>query len=73
MRTKNMKCVINLTGRTNTSVAAELPEEWFEDEKCFDLLYNYICGEFPDNDWEDIVCKNIIYKDNITLVSIGTY
>lgn len=68
-----MRCVINLTGKTDTSIVADLPKEWFDNDNCFGLLYNYVCDNFPTNDWEDIVCKNIAYEDDAIFVTIATY
>lgn len=72
-KNKMTKCILNLTGKTETTLTLDLPQEWFESDDCSSLLYNCVCANFPNNNWDDLVCENITYSDNFIEIEIATY
>ena len=65
-----MKAIVYLRGKTFDTLAIDLPDSWFE---IYDTAYLYtkVCEAYPDNDWEDMVCKKVEYNEDyleITLI-----
>lgn len=50
-----MKVRMILYGKVNETLTAEFPD--FD----VDRMYNYIASQYPDNNWEDVVCTHVDY------------
>lgn len=51
----------------------DLPESWYQDDPNTSILYNYICEQVPDNNWEDMVCDTVEYHKDYMEVFVSTY
>lgn len=51
-------------------IKTDLPKEWFYKDGRTDLLYTFVCEQFPENCWENIDCDYVKYLPNLVQVFI---
>lgn len=69
----NIKCFINLHGKSNKSFIIFFPKEYFMgDGNSLDIC-NKICDLFPDNNWKDIQINTVNYYNEKNIIDITCY
>lgn len=54
-----------------TFVTNQLSRTWYEEHDTSEL-YNFVCRQFPDNRWKEMILEYVTERDGDLYVSINT-